>query len=425
MKLRNLFLAGIAVVAMASCSNEVDGIDNGNNGNVEENAVMQFRFSYGNSIVRAVGEAGLDSEQKFTSALLVVDYNDGTTPNVVKSIPRTDFTPISTEENPSTNGKYYQSTPFSVASGAVTAYVILNPTSTITSAVNNLDGKTTDVPTVLKGLELANGEGATDGSFVMYGDGSETLRPDQTTPVTVAVNRIVAKMKEETTTTTFSNIQTGATEGDLDKAVTITLDGYAFTNLTDKSNLVYQNDKKVASFITGSIFDGTAKTYTYQTIGTVDDNTQINYCFENDNVVGNTEGSNITSIIYRAKITATDINDTEETKNANVYIYNNIVYSYTTLTEAFQGLTLGDDATIAQYEALGIRKYEGGACYYRKPITTTGAGNVIKRNNVYKLSVSTVNKIGFPTVIPTTDPTMMLLNLEVNPWTVNENAFDL
>ena len=436
MKLRNLFLAGIAAFAMASCSNEVEGIDNGgDNSNAEKNAVMQFRFAYGSnnaSEVRAYTDgAGLDAEQKFQDALLVGVYSDGKTKAFVKTIKRSEFTPIAATTDPASDGKYYQSTPFNVTAGEINTYVILNPTTAMTTALNAYNDKSTtvtQVETTLKGLQVtAIADATANDKFIMYGKTlGQTLLEKETTPVSVAVDRIVAKMKEETAKTVYENITKGATEGDLDTAVTITLNGYAFTNLTDKSNLVYQNDKKVTDFIATSIFDGvTDKAYTYKTMGTVNDESQINYCFENENAVGSHPGSNITSIVYRATITATGINDTEGTKGANVYVYNNKIYNYTQLQAAFKGLTLGDDATITEYDALGIRKYAAGQCYYRKDIMTAGAEKVIKRNNLYKLKVATVNKIGFPTTIPATDPTMMLLNLEVNPWTINNNAFDL
>ena len=90
MKLRNLFLAGIAAFAMASCSNEVEGIDNGDNSNAEKNAVMQFRFAYGSNNgtgVRAYTDgAGLDIEQKFQQALLVGVYTDGAANAFVKTL---------------------------------------------------------------------------------------------------------------------------------------------------------------------------------------------------------------------------------------------------------------------------------------------------------------------------------------------------
>lgn len=441
MKLRNLFLAGIAAFAMASCSNEVEGVDNGGNDNTEKGAVMQFLFSYGNDNAtgpRAYSEgAGLDSEQKFEKALLIGVYTDGATNAFVKTINRSEFAPVSSETDPASDGKYYQSAPFNVTAGTINAYVILNPTaamsSNLTTAYNDKAATVDQVETALKALQVAAvNDASISDKFIMYGAKSNTeLENKKTTAVTVAVNRIVAKMKEETASNklVYTNITKGDTGKDLSKAVTITLNGYAFTNLTDKSNLVYQSDNKVTSFISESIFDGvTDKSYTYKAMGTVADDKQIDYCFENENTVGAAAGSNITSIIYRATITAEGVNDTELTKGANVYIYNNIVYSYSQLKEAFQGLLLKDEPAIAAYDELGIRQYVAGQCYYRQPISTvtgTTRSNIIKRNNLYKLSVSTVNKIGFPTTIPTTDPTMMLLNLVIMPWTVNDNAFSL
>lgn len=436
MKLRNLFLASIAAFAMASCSNDIEGIDNGgDSSNAEKNAVMQFRFAYGSnnaSGVRAYTDgAGLDAEQKFQNVLLVGVYPSGESNAFVKTITRDQFTPIATTTDPANDGKYYQSTPFEVTAGAINTYVILNPTTAMIDALKAYNDKSAtakQVEATLKALQVAAVADATaNDKFIMYGKTlGKTLVEKETTPVSVTVDRIVAKMKEETATVIYENITKGATEGTLSQSVTITLNGYAFTNLTDKSNLVYQNDNKVTTFISESVFDGvTDKAYTYSPMGNPANDKQIDYCFENENTTGDIAGTNITSIIYRATITATDINNTDETKSANVYIYNNKVYNHAQLQAAFKGLTLGDDATIEEYDALGIRKYTEGQCYYRKEITTTNVGTVIKRNNLYKLSVSTVNKIGFPTTIPATDPTMMLLNLEVNPWTVNDNAFDL
>lgn len=65
-------------------------------------------------------------------------------------------------------------------------------------------------------------------------------------------------------------------------------------------------------------------------------------------------------------------------------------------------------------------------CYYRQPIYTGAAGNnVIVRNNVYKLAINSVSKLGFPTIIPAADKTMMKLDLIIEEWTVNDNSFDL
>ena len=118
MKLRSLFLAALAATAMVSCTNENDPIDEGKQ--VEKNAMMQFRVSFGSlastranetdSTATGSKEAGLDLEQKFSEALLIAAYEGGATPVMVKKIPRGQFAPVT---NPNTaDGKYYQSAPF-------------------------------------------------------------------------------------------------------------------------------------------------------------------------------------------------------------------------------------------------------------------------------------------------------------------------
>lgn len=446
MKLRSLFLAGIAAFAMASCSNEVEGIDNGgDNGNKEENALMQFRFSYGNAttgVRDANSEAGLDIEQKFETALLVIDYTNGTTANKVKEIARTEFTPTT---DPATNGKYFQSVPFSVSEGEMQAYVVLNPTSAITSTLKSLDGNTNDVTAAINAAKItAIADASTASKFIMYGYTAEAkeLVVNETTPVNVAVSRIVAKIKEETAAANISKDVTKSSTGqDLtiedNKTVNVTLTGYAFTNLTESSNLAYQSANKIAPTL--NLFNGVnAIAYDYNNaIGTPAANTQITYCFENDNIEKNANaeqslgaGNTITSVIYKAKIKATGINDTEATKGINVYVYNDIVYNYQGLKTAYEAdggdLTLTDETgTINEFEARNIRKYEAGVCYYRHAITTGANENKIKRNNVYKLSVTDITKLGFATPIPVVDQTAMRLNLEVVAWTVNTNAFPL
>lgn len=430
MKLRSLFLASIAALAMASCSNNEDEVIDKGSINAEKNAFMQFGFSYGNSTnTRAAeDETGLDAEQKFENALLVVAYNNEEANTMVKTIARADFAPM---EDPATDGKYYQSLPFNVTAGEVNAYVILNPTEAMSTALNAFNDKNANPATVeakLKELQIAAiADATTDSKFVMYGKTlNRTLADKSTTAVTVEVDRIVAKMREISAKTEFESDKS-ATGATLNKKATIKLTDYAFTNLTDKSNLVYQNDNKVSSFITTSLYDGsTVNTgYVFNEMGKPALDKQINYCFENYNIEDPAgSGKNITSVIYKATIVVEGVNDQDQTKN--VYIYNNTIYDYGQLKAAYEGsLGLADNASIADFAKLTIRKYAAGVCYYRKAIVTTNEGNIIKRNNAYLLEVATVSKIGFPEPTPFDDPTMMRLNLTVKPWTVNENAFDL
>lgn len=432
MKLRSLFLAALAATAMVSCTNENDPIDEGKQ--VEKNAMMQFRVSFGslastrvdetNGTATGDKEAGLDLEQKFSEALLIAAYEGGATPVIVKKIPRGQFAPV-TDPN-TADGKYYQSAPFEVTAGTVKAYVVLNPGALSTAT---LTGNKTpaEVETALKALKLTTLP-AQENSFVMYGAAAATtvLADKTTTAVTVAVDRVVAKLKEETPSDKISATVGQNFDGaDLVAEVNVSLKGYEFTNLTDKSHLVYQATPVVSDFVSGSVFDGVAvPSFGYaKTLGAPSATAQITYCWENDNAETTADkGDKITSIIYKGQIT---VAGTGHSEGENVYVYNNKAYNFAELHTELPGLALTDASTIAEFDAIGIFKYESGFCYYRRPILTGDKQKKISRNNVYKLSVTAINTIGFPTPIPPAKKTMLQLYIEVNEWTVNMNAFEL
>ena len=77
MKFRSLFLATLAVMAMASCSNENDPITD--NGNGEKNAIFNFSIALpNNGTTKADGnEAGTLKEQKVNNITLVLTYEGG------------------------------------------------------------------------------------------------------------------------------------------------------------------------------------------------------------------------------------------------------------------------------------------------------------------------------------------------------------
>lgn len=435
MKLRSLFLASLAAMAMVSCSNEDDQIVN--NEPVNENALMQFGFSYlESSATRAEPslepEAGLDTEQKFADVVLVLAYDN--TAKTVK-IPRANFTPVTTTANPATDGKYYQSAPITVPEGDVDVYAVLNAGENET-ALMGLNGNTSGKAAIksaieaLKSSEIAKASIANE--FVMYGASTANLVKNQTTPVSVQVSRIVAKLKECSGTLSF-DVEKTATGGSLNKKITVTLNGYAFTNLTDKSNLV-PGLANIDTYLTATVYPNTLVNYgnyAYNAMtAAVADANRITYCFENKNAETTADlGDKITSVVYKAKMTVDGID-----ADKNIYIYNNTVYQYSdlnaTVVPGWDNLKLTETSSIADYEAQAIRKYEAGVCYYRQVIRTGNTLNTngvaeIRRNNVYKLKVATVAKIGFPTPEHKEDLTMMRLNLEVMPWIVNNNDFNL
>ena len=80
------------------------------------------------------------------------------------------------------------------------------------------------------------------------------------------------------------------------------------------------------------------------------------------------------------------------------------------------------DSKAADFRAAGvpIKMYEGGKCYYKADIyTNTTTNKTIIRNNVYKLNVSSITKLGDPTPTPTPDAASLMLKVKVLPWTIN------
>ena len=77
-----------------------------------------------------------------------------------------------------------------------------------------------------------------------------------------------------------------------------------------------------------------------------------------------------------------------------------------------------------------IKKYDGGICYYEAPIETAGttaSSQTIVRNNWYKLTVSKVSKLGTPTpaLEPEETTAKLIIEAEIQPWTVQINDIEL
>ena len=68
-------------------------------------------------------------------------------------------------------------------------------------------------------------------------------------------------------------------------------------------------------------------------------------------------------------------------------------------------------------------RYEEGVCYYKADILSNGKAEIV-RNNVYKLKVTGIAKLGLPE--PKDEPKLATLKLsvEVEPWTIQTNNFE-
>ena len=151
MKFRSLFLATLAVMAMASCSNQNDPITD--NGNGEKNAIFNFSIALpNNGTTKADGnEAGTLKEQKVNNITLVLTYEGGI-PVFTKTYQVNEFTQ---------SGSIYTLTNAEqVSAGTATATIYVNN--------NGVPGNTTVETAVATGLgDYASTEGS--GNFFMSG----------------------------------------------------------------------------------------------------------------------------------------------------------------------------------------------------------------------------------------------------------------
>lgn len=412
MKVRNLLLAGLAVAAMTACSNENDEIVD--NGQVQgtENALIRLGISYP-TLTRAAGdtEDGLVGEQLFKTAKVIVNGD-------VHTYTRGDFD-TATEEDGTT---LYLKAGIPVAAGDVKVYVILNLKEDITTSTgltaltasanytSSLDGLTDYV--------------AKDGEFLMSNAGGKvatgTVLAGKEEIVRVNVERAAAKLMEQSKKEAFANIASDTYKGE---NLNITLKSYSFVNL-QKDTYVLANATPIASNFFQA-YDPTNATWGYKTkeiVGNIQEETptateNITYCLENK------DADNNTCVVYEAVATWDD-----ETEPATFYVTSeNVVYQdFATLHEKFGNMldasNLTVDSKAADLRAAGvpIKMYEGGKCYYKADIYTNSTTNkTIVRNNVYKLNVSSITKLGDPTPTPTPDAASLKIEVKVLPWTVN------
>lgn len=414
MKLRSLFLASLAAMAMVSCSNEDDQIiDNG--GNVEKNAVMQLGISFPNTVTRAATSDGTDegtkSEQNINNISVVLVYEDGFKQLENFSANKSgDFT---------IDGKKVITKEFSAIPGSATAYVYINPTEDIT--VSNYETVTATAEDALDGILKG---AAQESNFYMTGISSKTeIKINTLNSIDANVSRIAAKLVESTNPETKYEIKDKKDNTAVIGSVNIL--EYTYANL-NKSVLALNLTQTINSWFQACTFDKNNQ-FTYPTVDTnkkaTNEEGTITYCLEN-----NSE-TNATTIVYKAKVNIDGV-----AEGANFYIYKNVIYkTFNDLDDEFnKGLTqlgLSDSSTYSEFSKQGIEKYTGGICYYAAKIETAGTPSVasIVRNNWYKLSVNTVKNIGSP--VPDgedpLDPTLLKLNITVKDWAVNLNKFDL
>ncbi|MDD3038943.1 Mfa1 family fimbria major subunit [Bacteroides sp.] len=428
MKLKSLFLVGIAAFAMTSCSNEVEGIDNSDNGT--KDAIMQFGISFANSSnigerdATAGGEdKGTASEQNFSDATIVIEQNGKK--NIVNVL-KNDFE----SQTSTTTTILWLKEKIAVNPGAANVWVFLNASSALKTALAtpNADYKalkeTASFTGNIKALEAEAGI-AEENHFLMSnasGDAKEAVfTANITNPLTVDVSRVASKL-EETTLLNNSYSVTDDAENLANVELTVKLTDFAYAGLQQEVSVLKGGtvtSNLFAPYNTTAVDGFIFQKFAAQMSNDVKTGSVNNYCMEN---LTGTSNETYTNVIYKGQISVDGATGT-------LYITsdNKAFKSVKAMKEAgynFEGLT--EETTIEDcWNNYALRKYDGGVCYYVAPIETANTGKQIVRNNIYRLNVKSIKGIG--SVLPKefSDPTLLDLTVGIQPWSVNENAFEL
>lgn len=437
MKLKSLFLASLAAMAMVSCSNEDDQIVNGGSVNAAKDAALQFTIGFP-QVTRAVVQEdennGETYEQKVNAISFVLKYNDGT-PTAVY-----DFV---NDEDPNTPGftqtdLLIKTEKVEVSSGEAEIFVYVNPVTKVTTGNYATLQETANYTNM---DDLGNIANPTDAKFLMFGKGTCTIAAGKdANEASVNVSRVAAKLAEQTAKDKIFDIENSVV--DFGKAMKVKITDYTYVNLNKTTNVTNNATIFTPADATTGYFQYFVQSNNYKTFDgliaknmNAEQTNKVTYCLENNNA--NTP----TMILYKAAITEFP----GYTAGDNFYIdADGILYpSFDVMNDKdgkfhgqltneklysdADGKALNDNSTYNDFNKYGIQKYEAGVCYYRAEIKT-GADTKIVHNNYYKLSVSKITKLGDPgTIIPTpgTPLTYLTLNITVQPWIVWSNDFEL
>ncbi len=428
MKLRNLFLASLAAMAMVSCSNEIEGVDNGIN-NVEKNAKLQFSIGLPSIAKSRATEdeiaKGTADESAINTVNIKVVYNEAITPDLFHYVFPGDFTKDGENNVYTLNpDKLMEVAP----STGATLYVTINGDENVT-----LNGTTTATydaeASISTGLAKA-------GNFLMSGKSDPTpiVKNSSENRATVEVDRVAAridetsenKVAEFTFTTDYRNLD-GTVYKTEETSMTAEIIDYALCNLNQNTNIfdlpafaeasyfqefVLNSGKTYADFINKAF--GTTSTYTLENNSTTY-KTSVTY-----KVQYKYDGTTATGDFFTY---AKDINGEKTT-----VLYKDFESLDNDNSNKFSlGFGLNADSDYNAFIEAGVTKYEEGIAYYTKPITTGLSTEKIVRNNCYLLNVNTIKGLGKAVVDPKEpgDPTLLSLTVSVKNWTINPNSFDL
>lgn len=481
--------AALIFTACAATDEAENGGDNGNGAQNMAYASVSFTIPV-SAATRATGdkEDGTAEEQKITDVAVLTFGGMPAVLTSVNILTRDKFSP--TNSGISTNYGTLESIRIPV--GEQKVYIVVNPTSYIRGLVKE-DGVVALTQADYENKTLTDNDGyAINNAFLMTNaDAAPVITPteknDKTNPVTVSVRveRTAAKV-------TYHAVKTNnayEVKNDKDQKVAdVQISDYKVINMrseayylrrvgTTKGNVVLGAPEADGKYVIEPAFDKKTKYVaadwdayykdetSYTALSKETSDSKLAYCLENTALQQQQWKGYLTGVSFQAtytpaagSITGTIANgtfyryggDLFATLEALVKFYNSDWTSGTKDNLVADVLNIKSAENVDAYlealadnsedlSALGVDYFKNGVCYYTYYIRHNNNNKsqemgvmefAIVRNNVYKLSINSVSRLGTPGDKP--DPeepgesgkAALNVNVQVLPWTVRENEID-
>ena len=286
----------------------------------------------------------------------------------------------------------------------------------------------------------------------------------------IKIERLTARIDEPTSNATKIVAYTGTDATDAEKRAmqdainkvgSITMTGYAISNLSDKSYIMQHWTGTTLNIPSGITYYQPTKEFgtatklengNYFTTATAP-NTHKDYVFENNN------DNAATSMYFEYTVKLNDMTNADFPKDGTFYRYNNVIYksfadiytAYHDVAGLFDGKTAEEmtnlvkaakteptvtgDPTVEDKldefrKTYKIEVFNCGKTYYKKAIKDQHLSyeNAIQRNSIYRLTVNNVFNVGAQ--VPNGEPDKnglfyLDVTVAVNPWVLNSYGVDL
>ena len=282
----------------------------------------------------------------------------------------------------------------------------------------------------------------------------------------IKIERLTARIDEPTSNATeikaytksdATDAEKKAMEDAVKKVKSVTMTGYAISNLANKSYIMQNWTDKTLNIPSGITYYQPTKDFGTTTLLQNGDfftkatapNAHVDYVFENNSSTA------ATAMYFEYTVTLKDTTNSDF-NDGTFYRYNNVIYksfadiykAYNDVTGLFGGKTAKEmkDLLIAAKDSKDgkdveskldefrktyqIEVFNCGKTYYKQIIKDNNIGyaNAIQRNSIYRLKVNNIFNVGaqVPNGTPDKEGLFYLdVTVSVNPWVLNNQDVDL